>query len=213
MPSRNPKVRAIEVEASKRAAADGKTSKAERFAIRNDLRAAEGLRPEERQRGGAAGVWDRNKQFAPALAALALPFALPAIGGLLGVGGAAGAGAAGAGTAAGTAAAASSPFSLASLGGIASKVGSAIKSPLGQTALAGLQGVSAANQRRKANATMEAQLARENALYAQTAPLRLSGIEGMLHPAAPNLSNLDDLQRRASNYAGNLSAPLPLGGR
>lgn len=206
--------KAVAAEAKRRSLADdGKTSKGERFEIRNAIRAEQGFRPEERTRGGLAGLYDRNKEYALPAALLAAPFLLPA----LGVGGAAGAAGAGAATAGTAATAAASPFSLASigskLGGIASTVGKAATSNTGRSVLAGLQGLSAANQRRKANATMDAQLGRENALYAQAAPLRLAGVQGMLSPQTPDLSRLDEAKRRASNYAGNLSAPLPLGGR
>lgn len=195
---------------------DGKTSKAERFAIRNQIRAEQGFRPEERTRGGLAGLYDRNREYALPAALLAAPFLLPAIGGALGIGGAAGAGA-GAATAGTAATAAASPFSLASIGSkigsVASTIGNAAKSPLGRTAITGLQGLNAANQRKRADRTMTDQLARENALFAQAAPLRLQGVQGMLTPQTPDLSRLDDLQRRANNYSGNLSTPLPLGGR
>ena len=79
MPSKNPQVRAIELEASRRAAADGTTSHKERFAIRKALRADAGLGKEQKQRGGVAGAYDRNKAYVlPVAAALA---------GLTGVGG------------------------------------------------------------------------------------------------------------------------------
>jgi hypothetical protein len=59
--ARDPRIVAIEAEAKRLAAADGKTSHKERFRIRNELRAAQGLGREKKKRGGAAGVWDRNK--------------------------------------------------------------------------------------------------------------------------------------------------------
>ena len=80
MPSKNPQVRAIELEASRRAAADGTTSHKERFAIRKALRADAGLGKEQKQRGGVAGAYDRNKAYVLPIAA--------AIAGLTGVGGA-----------------------------------------------------------------------------------------------------------------------------
>jgi hypothetical protein len=61
MASKDPKIRAIEIEAANRAKADGKTSHKERFQIRNELRAAQGLGAEKKKRGGLAGTWDRNK--------------------------------------------------------------------------------------------------------------------------------------------------------
>lgn len=92
MASRNRQVRAIEEEASRRAAADGKTSYAERYKIRNELRAQQGLGREKKERGGVAGVWDRNKgpigSIAGGLAASFIPgagaFLLPALGGAIG---------------------------------------------------------------------------------------------------------------------------------
>lgn len=87
-----PSIRDIELEASRRAAADGRTSRRERFQIRNQLRSQYGLDPEEKQRGGVAGVWDRNKgaigSVAGGLAASFIPgagaFLAPALGGILG---------------------------------------------------------------------------------------------------------------------------------
>ena len=84
MPSKNPQVRAIELEASRRAAADGTTSHKERFAIRKALRADAGLGKEQKQRGGVAGAYDRNKAYVLPIAA--------ALAGLTGVGGGAHAG-------------------------------------------------------------------------------------------------------------------------
>jgi hypothetical protein len=76
MPSSNPQIRAIEIEANRLAGLDGKSSMKERFALRNQLRAEAGLPPEKKTRGGVAGVVDRNRNFvgnlvknvAPALA-------------------------------------------------------------------------------------------------------------------------------------------------
>ncbi len=218
MPSRNPQVRAIEVEASRRAAADGQTSKAERFAIRNELRAGAGLKPEKRQRGGVAGAYDRNKEWVAPAALLAAPFVLPALGGALGLGGGAAAGGAAPAAAAAAPAAttATAPFSLAGLAGkVKAGVGALGKvagSKGGQMALTALQGVNAARQQANANRTMQAQLARENAAYDAAAPLRLAGINGMTAPAMPNLDALRAAQARASNLAPNLAAPLPLRG-
>lgn len=66
--AKDPRVRQIEQEASRRAAADGKSSHAERYAIRAELRQAQGLGSEKKKRGGVAGVWDRNKNvIKPAL--------------------------------------------------------------------------------------------------------------------------------------------------
>jgi hypothetical protein len=51
---------------------DGKSSHKERFRIRAELRAAEGLGKEQKKRGGAAGVYDRNKNYIVPIAAGAL---------------------------------------------------------------------------------------------------------------------------------------------
>lgn len=87
-----PSIRDIELEASRRAAADGRTSHRERFQIRNQLRSQYGLDAEDKKRGGVAGVWDRNKgaigSVAGGLAASFIPgagaFLAPALGGILG---------------------------------------------------------------------------------------------------------------------------------
>lgn len=92
MASRNSRVRAIEEEAARRANADGQTSHAERFRLRNELRAQQGLGREKKERGGVAGAWDRNKgpigSIAGGLAASFLPgvgaILAPALGGALG---------------------------------------------------------------------------------------------------------------------------------
>ncbi len=92
MPSRDPQIRAIEVEAARLANADGKTSHAERYRFRQELRAKQGLGREGIKRGGVSGVWDRNKgaigSIAGGLAASFIPgagaFLLPALGGALG---------------------------------------------------------------------------------------------------------------------------------
>jgi hypothetical protein len=86
--SRDEMIRAIEVEANRRAP----DSMEARFAIRNQLRAEYGLGTEKHKRGGAAGVWDRNKgpigSIAGGLAASFIPGAgallLPALGGIAG---------------------------------------------------------------------------------------------------------------------------------
>lgn len=98
MPSRDPKIRAIEVEAARLANADGTTSHAERYRLRQQLRSQQGLGKEGIKRGGISGVWDRNKgaigSIAGGLAASFIPgagaFLAPAIGGILGGGAARG---------------------------------------------------------------------------------------------------------------------------
>lgn len=92
MPSRDPRIRAIEQQAARQAMEDGRTSHAERFNIRAGLREQAGLGRESRKRGGVGGVWDRNKgaigSVAGGLAASFIPgagaFLIPALGGALG---------------------------------------------------------------------------------------------------------------------------------
>lgn len=95
---------------------------------------------------------------------------------------------------------------------MASTVGKVASNPTTKLALTALQGLNAANQRRKADRTMQAQLDRENALFSAAAPLRVAGTTGMLNPATPDLSRLRAAQDRASNFA-DLAAPMPMGGR
>jgi hypothetical protein len=59
--AKDPRIKAIEEEADRRSRLDGKTSHKERFRIRAELREGAGLGKEKKKRGGAAGVWDRNK--------------------------------------------------------------------------------------------------------------------------------------------------------
>lgn len=70
--AKDPRVKAIEEEADRRSRLDGKTSPKERYAIRAELRAGAGLGKEKKKRGGAAGVWDRNKDVIVPIAAGAL---------------------------------------------------------------------------------------------------------------------------------------------
>jgi hypothetical protein len=53
------------------AAANRLRTMEERFAARNAVRAKYGMDPEKRTRGGAAGVWDRNKGFITTAAEMA----------------------------------------------------------------------------------------------------------------------------------------------
>ena len=72
MASKNKAVRAIEIEAKRRSLADdGKTSPAERFAIRAQLRDEAGLGKEQRERGGFARVYDANKKYVKTAVSLA----------------------------------------------------------------------------------------------------------------------------------------------
>lgn len=193
MASTNPQVRAIELEASRRAAEDGETSHAERFAIRNALRADAGLPAEQRKRGGAAGVYDRNKQFALPLAMLAAPFALPALGGALGLGGAAGAGGAASG-AAGAAAgavpaaipAASSGGLMGTLGGLAGKAKDFLTADGGRNIMGIVGAVDAASQRRRADDLTNRAIGLDTNRWQAGAPLREAGMAGLLAPTPGN---------------------------
>lgn len=86
MASKNPQIRAIELEAKKRALADdGHAGRKELFDLRNQLRAEQGLPPERRKRGGLAGVYDRNKNvIKPAASAIAGMLGTPALGAAVG---------------------------------------------------------------------------------------------------------------------------------
>lgn len=79
--AKDPQIKAIEDEAYRRSLADdGKSSKKERFRLRNELRAQAGLPSEKKKRGGIAGIYDRNKHVIKPLAAAGLGLAT---GGLL----------------------------------------------------------------------------------------------------------------------------------
>ena len=73
MASKNPAVREIEKEAKRRSLADdGKSSHAERFAIRAQLRDEAGLGKEQRVRGGLARIYDNEKSWLTPVAAALL---------------------------------------------------------------------------------------------------------------------------------------------
>lgn len=84
MASRDPRIRAIELEASRRAALDGETSHAERFRIRQQLRREQGLGREKVKRGGISGVWDRNKGAIGSIAGGLVSSFIPGLGAVLG---------------------------------------------------------------------------------------------------------------------------------
>lgn len=84
MASRDPRIRAIELEASRRAALDGETSPAERFRIRQQLRREQGLGREKVKRGGLSGVWDRNKGVIGSVAGGLVSAFIPGLGAVLG---------------------------------------------------------------------------------------------------------------------------------
>lgn len=84
MPSRDPRIRAIEQQAARQAMEDGRTSHAERFNIRAGLREQAGLGRESRKRGGVAGVWDRNKGAIGSVAGGLAGSFIPGVGTMLG---------------------------------------------------------------------------------------------------------------------------------
>lgn len=171
--------KAVAAEAKRRSLADdGKSSKKERFGIRNAIRAEQGYNPEERTRGGVAGLYDRNKEYALPLALAAAPFALPAIGGLLGIGGgaagaAAGAGAAGAGTAA-------SSGILGTLGGLATKAKDFVLGDGGKNLMGIVGAVDAASQRRRSDDLTNKAMGLDTSRWNAGAPLRDAGRAGLL---------------------------------
>lgn len=206
---------AIEQEAGRLAPDD----MAKRFELRNQMRAAAGLEPEERKRGGLAGAHDKGFLL-PAAALLAGPAALTLMGG--GAGGAAGAVPAGtAGTAATTATAAGGaagglapvPASggvLDAIGGGLDKASDFLNSKTGQT----LTGLASAGygiaQQNKANKLTGQAVAADQARWKAGQPLRDAGMAGMLQPVPANTTaTLGDVGRR-----GNPFAPVPaMGGR
>lgn len=202
---------AIEQEAGRLAPDD----MAKRFELRNQMRAAAGLEPEERKRGGLAGAYDKGFLL-PAAALLAGPAALTLMGG----GGAAAAPAAGAGTAGTAATTATAAGGLAPVpasGGFLGAVGSGLdkasdflNSKTGQT----LTGLASAGygiaQQNKANKLTGQAVAADQARWKAGQPLRDAGMAGMLQPVPANTTaTLGDIGRR-----GNPFAPVPaMGGR
>lgn len=215
---KNPTVRAIEKEAKARAAADGGSDAEnlkQRFAIRNELRAEQGLAPEQRKRGGLAGAYDEG--FLLPAAAIALgPLALAAMspggvgGATIGGAGSAGGSAASMGglppiPAAGGAAGGAPGFSL---GGLAGKAGDFLKDPKNLLKLgAGLHGIS---QQQKGAKQQQDALNAEKARWAAGAPLREAGRAGMLDPVpAVDTSRLSGLASRGNPFA---LPPMPVRG-
>jgi hypothetical protein len=177
-------IRAIEQEAARLAPND----MGERFRLRNAMRAAAGLPPEKRKRGGLAGAWDRG-DLTKIAAVLAAPLAVGALG--LGGGGAAaagsaGAGAAGAGAGAGAAGAGAAGAALPAavpaatgLGGLLGKVTGALNSPTGQLLQKGATAAYGISQQNKANRLTDRAVETDAARWAAGAPLREQGMAGL----------------------------------
>jgi hypothetical protein len=69
---RKARIKAIEVESGKRFPGKSDAARKARFAFRNAERAKLGLGKEKKKRGGAAGVWDRNKDVIVPVGSFAL---------------------------------------------------------------------------------------------------------------------------------------------
>lgn len=205
MASKNPQARAIEKEAKRLSLADdGKTSHAERFAIRARLREEAGMGKEQRVRGGLARIYDANKQYALPLAALAAPFVLPAIGSALGIGGAAGAGGAAAGAAGGAAAGSGAISAIPAIGGIGGVLKKGVDflgSDTARSAMGVIGALDATRQRNRANDLTNDAVARDTGRWDANAPLRDAGMAALLNPSAPNTGNLAALQSRGNPFA------------
>ena len=202
-------LRRIEQEASAKFPND----MAARFNYRNELRAGIGLEPEKRERGGIAGAYDRG-DLTKIAAVLAAPVAL----GALGVGGAGaaagGAGTAGAGaaTAAGTAAA-TAPIAAApaaGIGGLLSKGKDWLTT--GSNALKLGSGIAGVLQQNAGNQAINSAAKRDEQRWAQGAPLRASGLEGMLAPVPADTSSLGAIAAQGNPFAPRpvAQAPAPI---
>jgi hypothetical protein len=152
------------------------TDMAARFQYRNQLRAQAGLKPEERERGGLAGAYDRG-DLTKALGALAAVgtagLLMPAAAGA-GTAGAAGTAAAGAGTA--------GALAPAAAGGFMSKAGDFLK----QNALPIATGVAGVAQQAKGNQIMGDAAKLDSQRWAAGASLRDAGRAGLLAPTPGN---------------------------
>ena len=197
MASKNPKVREIERTASRLAAEDGDSSHKERFAIRAQLRDEAGLGKEQRVRGGLARIYDNEKRWLAPVAALAAPFAIPAIGGALGglFGGGAAAGAAGG------AVSGAIPAATAGAGGLAGILGKAkgLLTP-GNIATA-LQGLNAARGMAKETSLTNEAVGLDRDRWQAGEPLRDAGREGLLAPNVADTSHLRTLAGRGNPFA------------
>lgn len=210
MASKNPQVRAIEVEAKRRSLADdGKSSPAERYAIRAQLREEAGLGKEQKRRGGVAGVYDRNKAVlapvAATLGTLALPGVGSALGGLLGSAGSAVSGALGAIPALG---------SLGGVGGAVKQGADWLLRDNGRNALGAIAAIDAASQRRRADSLTNQAVGLDTGRWRDAAPLRDAGMSGLLNPVPVDTSRLAALGSQGNPFAGPSApppAPVPTG--
>lgn len=197
---------AVAAEAKRRSLADdGKTSKAERFALRNAIRAEQGYAPEQRTRGGLAGVYDRNKDYiAPiaALGALAIPGVGPALSGALGSVGSAVTGAIPA------------LGNLGGLGGAVKQGADWLLKDNGRNALGAIAAVDAASQRRRADNLTNRAVGLDTGRWRDAAPLRDAGMSGLLNPVPVDTSRLAALGSQGNPFAGPSApppAPVPTG--
>lgn len=198
-------IRGIEEEAKRRSLADdGKTSHAERFKHRAALRAEAGLPPEEHVKGGFAGFTERNPWALP-VAALAAPFALPAIGGLLG----GGVGAAGAGAASAVPAVAGGAGLLGGIGGAIGKAGDFLGSDAGRGLMGAVTAIDAASQRRRQDDLTNEAVGRDLGRWEDNAPLRDAGMQALLNPTAPDLGSLGAIAARGNPFAGPPPSAVP----
>lgn len=201
----------------------GKGASDAKFAWRNEQRAAQGLPPEKRDRGGLAGQWDEG-ELAPFLAVAAAPLAMSALGGTGAAGGTASGGTAasmggippipaagGVGGAAGGIGGAAGGAAPWSLGGLAGKAGDWFKDPSNILKLgAGAYGIT---QQQKGAGMMTDALERDKARWAQGGPLREAGAAGMLNPIPADTSSLGALAGQGNPFAAKKLPPLPAGGR
>jgi hypothetical protein len=186
----------------------GEGASDEKFAWRNEQRAALGLPAEKRVRGGVAGQYDKGTLL-PMLAMGALPLGMMAAGGgtVAGAGGAApGAGGTAASMgglppipAAGGAAGAAAGSSPWSLGGMAGAAGNWLKDPKNVMGLAaGAYGIS---QQQKGAGMMNDAYQTDKARWQAGAPLRESGMAGMLNPVPADTSSLAGLASQGNPFA------------
>lgn len=194
-------IRAIELEANR---LFGEGASDEKFAWRNEQRAAQGLPIEERERGGLAGAYDRGDltKIALGLAGTALvPLAAGALGG--------GAAAAGAGSGAGAGAAgATLPPVAAAGGGLLGKVGGFLGSPAMDTITKLGTAAYGIGQQNKANDLTNNAIAADRARWEAGAPLREAGMQGLLAPVPADTSALTALAGQGNPFARPL-APRP----
>jgi hypothetical protein len=189
-----------------------------KFDWRNEQRAALGLEPEKRKRGGLAGQYDKGTLL-PMLAMAAAPLALMGAG-VASPGAAAGAGG-GATAAGGTAASMGGlppipaaggavPGAAGGFGGMAASAGNWLKDPKNLMKLgAGAYGIS---QQQKGAGIMNDALKRDTDRWNQGAPLRDAGMAGMLNPIPADTSSLAGLAGQGNPFAKKPLPPMPAGG-